>query len=229
MPLIIAFVAAAMTLLLWLSWASWRRRRLAFQRIAAQLGLRFSAKDPFNTLDIPFELFTRSYGRRISHRRKGARNFLWGELHGVPVRVFDYSYFTEDMDGDRTWHSYGCAVAKLRVRCPHLMLGRETLFTRVGRRLGFRDIEFDSPAFDRTFRVRSKDEAFARALIDAKMRAWLRSLDKRWAFEIVEQYVLCAAPPRLRPDDVVRLLRTAVLFVTHLHSHLQELPRDAIQ
>jgi len=82
----------------------WRekKRREAFQQLAASLGLRYTVRDEamgqhFSYLD-PLD---RGYNRY-------AFNILHGEYQGHPVQAFDYHYETESTDskGRRTTHHH---------------------------------------------------------------------------------------------------------------------------
>ena len=70
-----------------------RLRRNAFESEARRLGLRFSAKDPFDLLDEPFALMRysqRSYGK--------LDNVLWGTWRGLQVRAFEYEFSVSEDD-----------------------------------------------------------------------------------------------------------------------------------
>jgi hypothetical protein len=55
---------------------------------------------------------------------------------------------------------------------------RENVLTRAADVTGVEDIDFESEEVNRTYRVSSEDPKFARALVDARMMAWI--LDRRW-------------------------------------------------
>ncbi len=142
-----------------------RPRRSAFQTEARRLGLRFSAKDPFDLLDEPFALM------RWSQRSYGTLdNVVWGTWHGAP----------------------GAGV-RVRVQCergrppdallrdgrdpggwPALVIEPESFVTRVADAAA-PDIAFESEAFNRAFAVRGEDRRFANAFVDARMMEWLLS------------------------------------------------------
>ncbi|MDQ4107653.1 MAG: hypothetical protein M3138_02450 [Actinomycetota bacterium] len=65
----------------------------------------------------------------------------------------------------------------------------------VGRRLAdaltFRDIEFESEAFNRRFTVKGPDERFATAFCDARMMDWLLRHGEGYAFKVVGDRLLC--------------------------------------
>src|SRR5439155_17727158 len=65
-----------------------KKRREAFALMAVQLGLRYSAADPFGIVSEPFALFAKGDGR-------GVENVMWGAWQGVDLRAFDYWYYEE--------------------------------------------------------------------------------------------------------------------------------------
>jgi Protein of unknown function (DUF3137) len=102
----------------------------------------------------------------------------------VAVGVF-YTYQTHstDSNGRRTTHTNRfsvCSVA-MPMALPEMIVTREGLFGRLATALGRQDIELESEAFNRRYRVRSGDPKFAtdvlnprtmQALLDADAVAW---------------------------------------------------------
>ena len=71
---------------------------------------------------------------------------------------------------------------------------RHGLLSRIARSVGMRDIEVESPEFNRTYRVRSDDERFAITLLDPPMIAWmLEPASGRGSVELElgGRYLLC--------------------------------------
>jgi hypothetical protein len=76
----------------------WRRsRRRAVAAEARRLGLAFSAKDPFDVLEMPFALIRRS---RRTFRE--VENVLWGHWRDLEVRTFDYAY----QESEEEWRPF---------------------------------------------------------------------------------------------------------------------------
>jgi hypothetical protein len=96
-------------------------------------------------------------------------------------------------------------------RCPALQISEENLFTRLADALTFRDIEFESEEFNRRFTVKGSDERFASAFCDARMMEWLLRHGDGYAFEVVEDRLLCSCR-RVKPAEMVHLLGTAKTF-----------------
>jgi hypothetical protein len=82
--LIGAFVVLA-ALIVYVAWRSQKKRREAFFRLCARLGLTYSIDDPFDTPSLPFAVF------RLGNDRC-AENMMYGEVGRMRVRLFDYYY-----------------------------------------------------------------------------------------------------------------------------------------
>ena len=183
-----------------------RRQGLAFA--AKQLGLRFALADPFDTLLEPFELLRKGEGR-------GVENVMWGVWGDLECRLFDYWYYEESSDSkgnrSRTYHRFSCVIASVEAACPPLTLAGENLFTRLGDRLGFRDIELESEEFNRAFTLKSADRKFAVDLCDARMMEWLLEHGDGYGFEVSGDRLL-ASTRRLAPTRLIPLVGTLRAF-----------------
>jgi len=191
-------------------WASSRRRAMAAE--ARRLGLAFSAKDPFDVLGISFALI-----RRSRHTFREAENVLWGRRGDLEVRVFDYAY----QESEDEWRRFTGAMAAVAEGWPALLIEPGHLpaspsFT------GHRSIEFESERFNRTFRVRCADRAFANALIDARMMEWLLGLPDGWGFEIAGPWIL-GYRDQPKPREIESVIGTLASFVERIPSVVRSL------
>jgi len=210
--LILVLGLLAMSLVAWFSFMAKRKRRQGFALMATQLGFEYSPQDPFGILAEPFALFEKGDGR-------GVENVMWGERDGVPTRVFDYWYYDETRDTrgarSRTYHRFTCAALTIAADCPGLRIGHEGLFTKLGRALGFKDVELEYEDFNREFRVHCDDQRFAFSLLDGQMMEWLLSSRSIEAVEVVGPFVLLAAR-RLDAADWRVLADVAAAFHAHI-------------
>jgi hypothetical protein len=189
-----------------------KKRRQELAAMAFQLGLEFSADDPFGCMSYPFALLGRGDGR-------GTENVMSGTWQGMPVREFDYWYYEESTDSNghrsKTYYRFSCAVAEIEASCSHLVVDRENLLTAIADRIGLRDIEFESEDFNRAFNVKSKDRKFANDMLDARMMKWLLDTDSAFRFEACGTWVLCYGKKR-RPRELIPLLGTLRQFREHV-------------
>ncbi|MFN2545331.1 MAG: hypothetical protein ABR600_12305 [Actinomycetota bacterium] len=208
---VFVLIAAAVAFGLWLGWYLKKKRREELARLAASLGLQYSASDPFNLLGLPFQLFGKGDGR-------GTENVLWGTWQDVELREFDYWYYDETTDSkgrtSRTYHRFSCAVAELSLNADPLTLSPESIFTRMADHLGFHDVPFESEDFNRDFRVKCRNPKFATDLIDARMMQWLMQ-SKRWSFELAGPYLLCFHS-RVRPNELMPVIGMLKEFRDHV-------------
>ena len=203
----ILFLAAAGAIA-YLGWYFKQKRIKELASASAQLGLQFSARDPFVTLSEPFQLFTRGDGR-------GVENVMSGVWHGTEVRQFDYWYYEESSNGkggrSRTYYRFNCVIAPIEASCSRLTIDHENLFTRLADALSFHDIEFEDEGFNKKYNVKSPDKKFANDFVDARMMQWLLRHGDGYAFEVNGSELLCAHK-RLRPTELIPLLGTVQEF-----------------
>ncbi|HEX5938301.1 MAG TPA: hypothetical protein VFZ75_11525 [Actinomycetota bacterium] len=207
-PLVfLAFVAAVVAIGVLSHHARIRRQR-ELMALAHAHGLDFAIDDPFGTLGEPFTLFAKGDGR-------GVENVLWGTWQGLDVRAFDHWYYEESTDSNgrssRSYSRFSCALVPVDAACPRLAIAEENVLTRLADALAFHDLRFESEEFNRRFTVRSDDERFASALVDARMMAWLLHHGEGYAFEVIGNRVLCWTR-RVSPASVVHLLGTTKGF-----------------
>lgn len=201
-----------------LSWYFAKKRREAFAAFARSHGMTYSRHDPYDTVNLPFRLFTMGEGRKVE-------NVLSGDWRDNPVRAFDYWYYTESTDSNgnrtKTYYRYTCALLDIEAAFPPLAITRENVFTRMADGLGFRDIEFESPEFNKRYQVKAKDRHFAYAFIDGRMMKWLLGLPRKWEFEIVGAWILAYEKKRMKPEEFPPLIEMALAF-------RQQVPRAAL-
>jgi hypothetical protein len=185
-----------------------KRRREALARLAAGLGLEYSADDAQGCLGLPFALLQRGDGR-------GTENVLWGTWRGMGVREFDYWYYEESTDAQghrsRSTYRFSCAVTEIDAACAPLTLGRENIFTRLADAIGLADVELELEEFNREFSVKCRDRKFAFDFVDQRMMRWLLDADGGVAFEASDRWLLVSSRRR-RPAELVPLLATLRQF-----------------
>jgi hypothetical protein len=194
-----------------------KRRILLWQQTAASLGLRYSTEHPFDLLEMPFDLFSRGEGR-------GTENVLWGTKDGLDVKAFEFWDYTESSDGkgntSRSYEHFSCALLPIAASCPHTTIAPEGFFSRIGRALGFHDIEFESEEFNKHMKVKSAEPKFATYLVDPRMMEWLLA-NKGWQFELSDRSLLTYCG-RVHPQDIGTVLAAAEGFHQHIPRVIDE-------
>ena len=179
-----------------------KARIAAVVALGAQLGLRFSVDDSQGIVSMPFSLFQRGKGDKVDL-------VLSGAYQDLAVDVFDFQYYEETRDSrgmsHRSYYYFTCALLHLPVACPHLRVGHEGFFSRIGNHLGMHDIEFEYDEFNRRFRVKCDDQKFAFSLFDGSMMQWMLDTDGFETVELGGSYVLLAVD-QLAPAEWTYLL-----------------------
>ena len=221
--LLVALVVAAAIAIAVLAYRVQQKRREAFLLLATKLGLSYNRADPFDTVDLPFDLFQRGDTRT-------ADNMIYGTTGGMRVRLFDYQYVERSTDGQghRTSSTYrfSCAIGEIDAEGPHLAIAHEGLLSGLARHLGFHDIEFESEEFNRAFKVHSDDKKFAYAFCDARMMQWLLDEGGVAQYEVIGPFTLCYTK-RVSPEEYENLLEVLRRFQAHVPAVLSSLyPRS---
>ena len=89
---------------------------------------------------------------------------LSGTRNGLPLEIYEYIVGSGKNQTVYTAIRYSQSPHDFQFR-----IGRENFFTKVGKKMGFKDIEFDNFELDKKFLFKSKDEEQFRALMDYKL------------------------------------------------------------
>ena len=164
-----------------------RPRMTAGKHDAARARLRHSSTDRFGLRELPFSMLA-----RLTPPWK-IGNILWGRWEGREVTLFDVwsgGRHLGPSEGSAAGHAYRCVVTSFPAAWPSLVVEPERLASQLADAVSTADIEFESGAFNRRFDVRCDDRRFATAFLDARLIAWLLSLEDVWGFEIGSGLVL---------------------------------------
>ena len=151
--IVVAFFAFAGALMYW-SYVANKKRIEGFAQQAEAMGLNFTQQpaDSFMAHYGHFKLFNRG-------RRRGVSNLIEGDSGDVTLRIFDYKFTTGS--GKQTRH-HAQTIASLKssqLNIPSLTIHPEGFLSRVGSKMGFQDIDFDShPTFSKMFVLKGDNE-----------------------------------------------------------------------
>lgn len=136
------------------SYVANKKRIEGFEQEAEAMGLNFTQQpaDSFMAHYGHFKLFNRG-------RRRGVSNLIEGDSGDVTLRIFDYKFTTGS--GKQTRHLVQ-TIASLKssqLNIPSLTIHPEGFLSRVGSKMGFQDIDFDShPTFSKMFVLKGDNE-----------------------------------------------------------------------
>jgi len=160
----VAFFALVGGLLYW-SYVSNKKRIEGFEEEAEAMGLTFTQQPDASFTDhyAHFKLFSRGRRRRVS-------NLIQGDSGDVTLQIFDYRYTTGS--GKQTRHHLQ-TIASLKssqLNIPSLTIHPEGFLSRIGNKMGFQDIDFDShPTFSKMFVLKGDNEEAIRNFLTPTM------------------------------------------------------------
>jgi hypothetical protein len=167
-------LVACIAVIIALGWYRSKKRREALARMAGERGWTLIPRDDSWAHRWDGPPFRAGDDRR-------AENILVGTHNGRQCVAFDYSYkiYSNDSHGRRRTNTVRysvCSVAMPKA-LPPLTVFRDGFFGRLATALGGQDIQVGHKAFDRRYRVRAENPAFAtdvlgpqtaQALLDAE-------------------------------------------------------------
>ena len=151
--IVVAFFAFAGALMYW-SYVANKKRIEGFAQQTEAMGLNFTQhpSDSFMAHYGHFKLFNQG-------RRRGVSNLIEGDSGDVTLQIFDYKFTTGS--GKQTRHHVQ-TIASLKssqLNIPSLTIHPEGFLSRVGSKMGFQDIDFDShPTFSKMFVLKGDNE-----------------------------------------------------------------------
>jgi hypothetical protein len=160
-----------------------KKRRAAAVAHAKQRGYEIQVEDK-EPPPLGFDLFQLGSGRTVSYH-------IWPP--GSQDSAFQYRYTTGSGKNKQTHHR-SCVLVQVPFTSPHLTIGPEGFWSSVGKMVGVRDIEVESPQFNERYRVACADERFAITLLDHEMIAWMLSPNSGGGtvrFEFGGRWMLC--------------------------------------
>jgi hypothetical protein len=163
------------------------KRRAAAVALAHQHGFEIDVK-PKKPPPHDFDVFDHGSRRLVSYQ-------IW--RRGAEGSAFQYQY-TVSSGKNSTTYRFSCALVATPFHAPHLRIGTEGFFSALGRMVGLRDIEVESPQFNERYRVRCDDERFAITLLDPAMIGWMlnpTSSADSVRYEFLGPWMLVVADP----------------------------------
>jgi hypothetical protein len=182
------------------------------EALANANGWSSSIEDHDDIASIPFHFFANGVAGVVM-------NTIEGERDGRDFVAFDYEWRTPSLgmlQAESTFDS-SCVLTALPAECPELMVSHETTSHWLSHPRHHTVFTSERPDFARAVRVTTTHPAFAAAVFDATMEAWLleTGADDDLCWEIAGPWLMLFTRQR-PPEDVTKLIDAAVAFVQHI-------------
>lgn len=138
----------------------------------------------------------------LSMLRTGSKGLLHvanGVLDETPIEVVEHQYIVST---GKSAHVVRHIVASCECPAgwPVLSLTPEHLLHKIGEVLGIHDIRVESESFNRAWRVKSEDEAFAVTLLSPALQTWMENNSKHESWYIGHGRVCRVRKQSLKPE-----------------------------
>jgi hypothetical protein len=188
---LIAFVA-------YMAWRADKKRTEALTNLATTFGMQFTVAVPLGFVAGFGDLHLFTLGRNGT-----ARNLMRGEIDGVAVGLFDYSYVTGHGKSRQTHRQTVVSLSLPSLALPSFNLRPENIFHKIGSALGFQDIDFpQAPNFSKQFLLRGAEESAIRAAFKPAALNWLEHHAGVSAEGRGKVLVYYRASQSLKPEEV---------------------------
>lgn len=184
-----------------------KKRREALERVAAQLGMRFSAQLPeeirSRLLQAGFGLFERSHGRRFYNSMSKRL------IDGTEITVFDYQYTRGRGKSSSTYRQSVFYAYHEDLHLPRFRLHPENAFFHgIAKAFGMQDINFEShPKFSRSYLLRGQDEAQVRLRFHPGVLSFLEQYPNYCAEGAGAHLILWQNDRQVSPEEIAKWMR----------------------
>lgn len=185
-----------------------KKRTAAFARIAAEQGFQFAARGDRSWLQklVHFHLFSRGYAKRI-------KNLVYGESQGISIAIFGYKFTVGGGKNQHTVHQTVVYFSSDQLDVPDFDVRPENLFHRIGKTLGYQDIDFDDhPEFSKRYLLRGQDEVAIRSLFTDNVISVFENLSRASIEGRGNQLIVYHARRRIKPEQIESAIKEALEF-----------------
>ena len=192
-------------------WKGSEQRTKEFKRISEQLGMTFSARVKGRAKDRatpPLPLFGEGRSRVVTNMLHGDSELL-GFAEEFEVRIFAYGFAQQQQD-QHVMQSVICFQSP-QLNLPKFQLRPEYFFDKIGSKLGYQDIDFEShptaAEFSKKYLLRGKDEQKIRALFTDKVLAFFAGQDKLCVEGFSSHLCFYRAFKLIEPEDIPAFMK----------------------
>ena len=187
------------------------QRTKEFTRISEQLGMTFSARVKGRAKDRatpPLPLFREGRSRVVTNMLHGDSELL-GFAEEFEVRIFAYGFAQQQQD-QHVMQSVICFQSP-QLNLPKFQLRPEHFFDKIGSKLGYQDIDFEShptaAEFSKKYLIRGKDEQKIRALFTDEVLAFFAGQDKICVEGFSSHLCFYRARKLIEPEDIPAFMK----------------------
>ena len=187
------------------------QRTKEFKRISEQLGMTFSARVKGRAKDQatpPLPLFGEGHSRVVTNMLHGDSELL-GFAEEFEVRIFAYGFAQQQQD-QHVMQSVICFQSP-QLNLPKFQLCPEEWHHKIGSKLGYQDIDFESHPtaveFSKKYLLRGKDEQKIRALFTDEVLAFFAGQDKICVEGFSSHLCFYRAFKLIEPEDIPAFMK----------------------
>ena len=188
------------------------QRTKEFKRISEQLGMTFSARVKGRAKDRatpPLPLFGEGHSRVVTNMLHGDSELL-GFAEEFEVRIFAYGFAQQQQD-QHVMQSVICFQSP-QLNLPKFQLRPEEWHHKIGSKLGYQDIDFESHPtaveFSKKYLLRGEDEQTIRALFtDAVLTFFAAHPDKVCVEGSDDQLIWYQPGKIIEPEDIPAFMK----------------------
>ena len=194
-------------------WKGSEQRTKEFKRISEQLGMTFSARVKGRAKDQatpPLPLFGEGRSRVVTNMLHGDSELL-GFAEEFEVRIFAYRYMISSGKSSHAVRRSVICFQSPQLNLPKFQLRPEHFSDKIGSKLGYQDIDFESHPtaveFSKKYLLRGKDEQKIRALFTDEVLAFFAGQDKICVEGFSSHLCFYRARKLIEPEDIPAFMK----------------------
>jgi len=175
-----------------------RQRTEAMHALADELGLEFIPEEVPELMESigHLHLFNIGHGRTM-------KNVIVGNANDIDLAIFGYQYTTGGGQSQQTISQTVMSFRSPKLNLPDFELRPESVFHKIGKVLGYQDIDFAShPDFSKQYLLRGPDEDAVRAMFTPELLSFFESQEKVSAEASGNLLLFYRAGKRLNPEKI---------------------------
>ena len=179
-----------------------RQRAKKLKEVSEQMGWAFHPRGDWSLMDrlSLFHLFSQGFTRRI-------KNIVHGRTERAEVAIFDCEYADVRKSKSRTHWQSVVYFRSSSLDLPPFALRPENLFHKIGKVLGYQDIDFVShPKFSQDYLLRSHDEEGVRRVFREQVLWYFEQQRGVCTEGVANQLIFYRTGQRIKPDGVGRFM-----------------------